>query len=137
MAKLPKELCPSEHEEQAALLQWWELAAPKEIKPLLFAIPNGGLRSKATAARLRAEGVRAGVPDLFLAVTTPGYAGLWLELKRGAGGKVSAAQKEMLELLRGQGYEALVCRGADEARAAIMKYLEEGLINLADGGRKQ
>ena len=34
---------------------------------LIFAIPNGGKRHIGTARKLKAEGVRSGVPDIFLA----------------------------------------------------------------------
>ena len=54
---------PTEHEEQAALIEWWGLYARwKSLPPsLLMAIPNGGYRSAITGARLKAEGVRVGI----------------------------------------------------------------------------
>ena len=54
-----------EHVEQAALFRWAEFARARLPElTLLHAIPNGGHRHKATAARLKAEGVKRGVPDL-------------------------------------------------------------------------
>jgi hypothetical protein len=60
---------------------------------MLFAIPNGGARHKAIAGKLRAEGVRAGVPDICLPVPRGEYHGLFIELKRPKGGHVSEEQE--------------------------------------------
>lgn len=79
-----------EHEHQKALVAWaWQTKIPPgpdveegaTLGAYLFAIPNGGGRSKAEAGRLKAEGVKAGVSDLFLPLQRQGCAGLWLELK--------------------------------------------------------
>jgi len=53
----------SEHEEQVALLDWASLMSNQwpELS-LLFAVPNAGKRTHATANWLRAEGMKAGVP---------------------------------------------------------------------------
>ena len=53
----------SEHEEQAAIFRWAEIMAKRAPElDLLFCIPNGGHRDIRVAARLKKEGVRAGVP---------------------------------------------------------------------------
>lgn len=108
----------SESLEQQAVVEW---ALWKGL-PLLH-IPNGGWRSAATAARLKAEGVRPGVPDLMLPVASGGYHGLWIEMKRRDGGRVSAKQREWLDLLNANGYRAVVCHGAGEAIAEMEAYL--------------
>ena len=60
---------PLEWREQEALFQWAALHTPQEPKlALLYAVPNGELRSKATAAKLQKMGVKAGVPDMCLPV---------------------------------------------------------------------
>lgn len=56
-----------------------------------FAIPNGGKRHVHTAIKLKAEGVRAGVPDLCFVL--PGGRAAFLELKAEKG-RLSDAQKE-------------------------------------------
>lgn len=58
-----KTVCADEHAEQVALCRWWAMYARRigVAESLLFAIPNGGRRDKTTGARLKAEGVRAGV----------------------------------------------------------------------------
>lgn len=113
----------SEHEEQVALMEWaaYQANAAPELG-LLFAIPNGGDRHPAVAAKLKAEGVKAGVPDLMLPVARGPYHGAFVELKVGRN-RPHAAQLEWIERLRRQGYYAVVCHGFDEARQAIEDYL--------------
>ena len=73
---------------------------------------------------LKATGATAGVPDLFLPVPTSQYHGLFIEMKRTKGGKVSPEQKEWLEYLNSAGYRAVVCKGFLEAKAVIESYLD-------------
>lgn len=122
-----KRRCPTEHSEQVALVEWWSMYARWKSLPasLLMAIPNGGARTAVTGARLKAEGVRAGVPDLFLAVPTKSAHGLWIEMKRQKGGVVSDEQKAAMAALEAQGYACTVCKGWQEARRAISDYLGE------------
>jgi hypothetical protein len=116
--------CPTEHEEQATLIEMCALFAPHHPElELLMATPNGGKRHPATAARLAAEGVRAGYPDLSLDVARGGYHGLKIEMKRLRGGTVRPEQKWWHERLRAEGYRVEVCRGCDAAWAAISDYL--------------
>ncbi len=115
-----------EHTEQVNLMQWWQLACRGFGIPeaLLFAIPNGGQRNIIVASKLKAEGVRAGVPDLFLAFPYRNYDGLFIEMKKTKGGRVSGKQKNMLEQLAEVGYKTVVCNGWLEAKAVIEEYLE-------------
>ncbi|UPG86835.1 VRR-NUC domain-containing protein [Luteibacter aegosomatis] len=125
---------PTEHEEQAALMEWAGINAVRapELR-LLFAIPNGAaLASKSTgpgrrfsrqAMKLRAEGLKSGVPDLCLPVARGKYHGLFIEMKRVKGGTLSPEQKEWLQRLADQGYCAVRCNGWWEARTAILQYL--------------
>jgi len=116
---------PSELEEQSQLVAWAQDAqqAHPELR-LLFAIPNGEHRHWTVAKRLKAQGVRAGVPDLFLPAPRSGWHGLFLELKRRDGGVVSDHQAGWHLGLTQQGYMVAVCRGATDARNALIKYLE-------------
>lgn len=115
----------SEHDIQVALFRWWELWTRQKphLRPLLFAIPNGGARNAVTGARLKAEGVRAGVPDLCLAVPIRPFSGLWLELKK-EGGRVSQAQEQMIAALNMAGYLAVIAYGFDGAKGIIEAYLD-------------
>lgn len=116
-----------EHNEQVALMHWWSYASKSHGIPehLLFAIPNGGDRNILVAAKLKAEGVRAGVPDLFLAVPRGRYHGLFVEMKKTKGGRIQANQKKMLEILEVYGYHSIVCHGFFEARKEIENYITE------------
>ena len=120
--------CPSEEEEQATLFNWARMQEGKypELK-LMFHIPNGGLRSKTEAARLKKQGVKAGVPDIFLPCARGKFHGLFIELKRLTGGQVSKQQKEWSYKLTMAGYAVFVCHGWQEASRVIMTYLEERL----------
>lgn len=116
-----------EHSEQVTLMRWWSLTHQSFgiSEQLLFAIPNGGLRNVITAKNMKAEGVRAGVPDLFLAVSRGDSHGLFIEMKRTKGGRVSDSQESMLGRLAEQGYEAIVCKGWVAAKEAIEAYLQK------------
>ena len=91
---------------------------------LLYAIPNGGKRSIKTARMLKATGVKAGVPDMCLPVPRYPYHGLYIELKRRKGGRVSEKQSEWLQDLRKEGYKTCVCYGSDETIQVIEDYLK-------------
>lgn len=110
--------------EQETLFTWarmQEVAHP-ELE-LMFHVPNGGKRSKAEAAHLKRQGVKAGVPDIFLPVPRGRYNGLWIELKSGRN-TATEKQKEWIERLRAQGYAAEVCVGWECAVMAIETYLD-------------
>lgn len=119
----------SEHQEQKALFEWVERVSNlwPELR-LMFAVPNGGARSKATAGRLKAEGVKAGVPDVILPIPRGGYGACYIELKVPAqngkkAGRESKAQKAMREALCEAGNYSVVCVGWDAASVALIKYL--------------
>lgn len=114
-----------EHAEQVNLMQWWSLQCRRFGIPeqLLFAIPNGGQRNIITAKRMKDEGVRAGIPDLFLAVPRGKFHGLFVEMKKTRGGVVSDAQKACMEMLSNNGYCVTVCHGFIDAQEAVKGYL--------------
>lgn len=112
----------SEHDLQTACVNWFRMQY-REYAHLLIAIPNGGQRDVRVARKLKAEGVVAGVPDLFLAVARGQSHGLWIEMKNGKVGRVSDAQQQQLLLLSHMGYEVAVCRTFDEFREKVQGYL--------------
>lgn len=65
-----------EHDLQVVICQYLEL---KKIP--YFAVPNGGQRNVRVAMKLKKEGVKAGVADLFLMIPNLKYAGLFIEVK--------------------------------------------------------
>jgi len=124
----------SEHHEQVALFDW--ARAQEGIRPelgLLYAIPNGqarpwstnkkGQRFSPVGQKLRAEGVQAGVPDVHLPVACGGYHGLWIEMKFGTN-KPTESQQDWIGRLRAAGHRVEVCYSFEEARAAILRYLD-------------
>ena len=118
---------PSEAQEQQALIQWWRLAHGKYGvgEHLLLHVANEGTGSAVRGRIQKRMGLRAGCPDLFLAVPCGEFSGLWLEMKRRDGGRVSPEQADFLLSLKTMGYAAEVCRGAEKAIQAIDKYLRQ------------
>ena len=115
---------PFEHDEQVALMEWWRLNCRHYgvDEKLLFAIPNGGRRNAVTGARLTAEGVQRGVPDLLLAVARLNCHGLFIEMKT-VKGKVSKYQAEMIDTLKSNGYAVYVGRSWKSVCNVIDNYL--------------
>ena len=122
----------TEHAHQAALFCWVAANLDKHHALKLFhAIPNGGLRTKAQAGKLKAEGVRPGVPDTFLPFASRGFHGLYIELKkpsmrptRGGKGGVSDEQSKFMQYVWENGYCVIVCYSWDEAAKYLCGYLE-------------
>ena len=108
---------PTEHEEQREVVRWFRQTWQGV---LIHAIPNGGARSKATAGRLKAEGVVSGVPDLFV----PAWR-LWVEMKRTKGGSLSPEQKDIIRQLESVGYWVIVGKGADDAKRQISAFFDQ------------
>lgn len=123
--KKPVPPIPTESEEQQAVMKWAEAASGRwpELR-LLYHVPNEGQRSMATGGRLRAEGLKSGVPDLCLPSAHGQYHGLYIEMKRTQGSKTTPEQKEWLAALEAEGYKTALCRGADAAIETIERYLD-------------
>lgn len=114
----------SEHRLQADCVTWFRLRYP-ELGKLLFAIPNGGMRSKATGAKLKEEGMLRGVPDLFFACPSPnkGWHGMFIEMKNGTAPRATKEQEELMEMYTRRGYYCRLCRSFDEFMDIMEKYL--------------
>jgi hypothetical protein len=140
---LNKSHVPLETYEQQSLITWVDTFHPVQGK-LLFAIPNGGSRHPAEAVRLKAEGVRPGVLDLFYMEARGNYHGLFIEMKRRKQSMsiVSGGQEGFIGRAKKQGYAVRVCWGAQQAKEALGWYWAlpefgrpvesdpEGLLNL-------
>lgn len=113
-----------EDTEQMGVIDWanWNTGRFPELK-LLFHIPNGGKRDAREAARFKAMGVKAGVPDLCLPVPMNGFAGLYIEMKYGKN-KPTDHQKEWIKALKEQGYKVTVCYSGVEATQELESYLQ-------------
>lgn len=112
-----KEYLPTEHEEQVAFVQWFR----RKYSPVrIFAIPNGGYRSRSTAAKLKSEGVMRGIPDLFI----PEW-NLWIEMKRVKGGRLSPEQRDWKRYLEELGNTVHVAFGCVDAMDFIDKFVSQ------------
>ncbi len=112
-----------EHDAQVALFE--RVARHIDLIPdlsMMFAIPNGGYRHKATAVKMKAEGVRAGVPDICLPVPNKRHHGLFIEMKSKVG-RASPDQKSWMQGLRDRGYLCAICRSEDDAWEVLIEYL--------------
>lgn len=114
------------HEEniQRALFAWLRIKHG-DVADQFIHVPNGGYRSKATAGRLKAAGVRRGVPDILGFVPRHNFVGIAIELKA-TGGRLTPQQAEWLDHLNSIGWLATVCVGLDKAQETIASYLREG-----------
>lgn len=114
---------PTEDEEQESLFRWAAFASAKYpfLKRLVH-IPNEGKRSTGYGAKLKRMGLMKGFPDIFLPFMSGSKGGLFIELKRSKGGRVTPEQEEWIASLNEAGYTAVVCLGWDEARKAICDY---------------
>ena len=110
----------SEHKEQCALIKWCDMKGKPYSK--IYANANGGKRNIVVAKKLKSEGVRPGVPDLFLPVAKRGFHGLYIELKTKRG-KATQQQVDRIAELNEDGYCAVICYGWDAARDQIENYL--------------
>lgn len=112
-----------EHDEQVLFFK--TLAKNVDAFPALkwiHAIPNGGHRHKATAGKLKAEGVTPGVADIFVPIPAKGKHGMYIEMKAGKN-KLTPAQSEFGEFVQSRGYSFYTAYSAAEAWAALSIYL--------------
>lgn len=108
---------------QRSCVQWFRIQYP-ELSLLLFAVPNGGGRSKIEAAIMKGEGVVSGVADLLLLVPNVSYHGLCIEMKtESKTSKQSPNQKTWAAAVKDNGYEYRVARSLDEFRDIVNTYL--------------
>jgi hypothetical protein len=105
-------------------MTWLQIRHP-DVWPSAYAIPNGGHRHVAVAARMKDEGVKPGVPDLCIAIPRGSRHGLYLELKATGttASAVSKEQREWIARLRTAGYAAEVAHGFEQATQIIEEYL--------------
>lgn len=112
----------SEHQLQARLFALCAEHPECPALAYLYAIPNGGHRHPIIGAMLKAEGVKAGILDLFLPVARGGYFGMYIEMKR-PGGIISEAQRAWIEIFIRQGYLVEVHYAAESALDSLLAYL--------------
>lgn len=126
----PKPKCPTEDADQVALAAWLDFR-----RVLWCHVPNGGHRHVAVAKKLKASGVKPGVPDCIIFTPPkklrpaaeregfwhpqPFYVGCALELKKTHGGKLSECQRRWLEDLSETGWLCIIAHGFLDAVAQL------------------
>lgn len=132
----PPKLGPTEEDDQIALMELLigpaRKGQPRQLGDgmtakypelmLIYAVPNGGHRHAAVAAKLKAAGVLASVPDIHLPVQRGPFLTLYVELKR-PGNYPTPAQRFMHDQLAQAGHAVFVCYGVEEAAQVILGYL--------------
>lgn len=136
----PEQLAKSDTEaaHQTALFCWASLHRFKypELE-WMHHIPNGGSRggdarsAGIAGARLKAQGVKAGVADVFLPVRRGAYSGLYIEFKKpalrpkkpGTKGGCSDEQLAFRDFVTVQGFGWVVCYTWEDAVGVIERYL--------------
>lgn len=92
----------------------------------VYHVPNGGARNKVVAAKLKAQGARAGIVDIFCDRANGGYFGLRIELKaeRPHNAPLSDTQLARMKLMQERGYYVALCLGAEEAISVLKEYAQ-------------
>ena len=113
------------HEEsslQRSCVLYFKYKHP-DIEKMLFAVPNGGARSRREAAIMKGEGVTAGVADCILLVPRGAYASLCLEFKTETG-RQSDSQKTWQKEAEANGNKYVVIRSFDQFETEVESYLK-------------
>ena len=110
-----------EHRLQVSCVRLFRMNHP-HLSSLLIAVPNGGRRDAVTGAKLKAEGVVAGVSDLLLLVARGGFHGLCIEMKTPKG-RQQDTQREWQKAVEAQGFRYALCRSVDEFISETDNYL--------------
>ena len=136
LAKVRRKPAKNEHCLQSAIVKWCNGIGTGIVRDRFAAIPNGGTRGATekdrmiAGARMKAEGVRPGMPDMVFWSGYPWNDGtskvspriVWLEVKNGTSGKVSESQEIVHKSLRENGHEIAVVRDLAEAVQAITNF---------------
>lgn len=110
------------------MLAWFvdRFGERRALSDYLYAIPNGGRRTKIEAARLKRMGVKAGVHDLHLPVPMVHAGelvpGLWVEMKS-SDGTLSKEQRAWRDRMIEQGFLFMMCRSWKSAAETLSSYL--------------
>jgi hypothetical protein len=114
-----------EHQEQVKIFDWArDHEAQYPDLRWLFAVPNWiGVHTAKQGARLKAEGRKAGVLDMWMPVRRGIWPGLAIELKV-KGNRPNADQQEWIKHLIREGWRVLVAYSADEVIRELEYYLQ-------------
>ena len=124
--KLPNTRKPpsnEEHQIQCACVRWFAYQHP-QLNGRLFAVPNGGKRSRKTASEMKAEGVVSGVSDLVLLKSNRDYGALLIEMKTPKGSQTDTQKKWQQTITANGEYKYVVCRSLDDFMREVNDYLK-------------
>lgn len=108
----------SEDDIQIEVARWLDHRLPKDWR--WYHPPNGGWRKKSTAGRLKAMGVKAGIPDCV--ILRPNGSPIYIELKS-FGGVLSPAQKDFRDWCNATRQTYIVARSVGEVEVALKDFL--------------
>jgi hypothetical protein len=111
---------PPERVEQRNFVKWIKQKYTLDVQFIEIAhIPNGGYRNKMEAAALKADGVNAGAPDLFIPISDGKT--VWIEMKRIEDYSISKSQKKWKNILTLLSHYYILAEGCEDA----IKQVEE------------
>jgi len=125
LASVKRRPAKSEHCLQRAIVRWCRGIGAGIVRERFAAIPNGGTRGATpkdrmiAGAMLKAEGVRAGMPDLIF---WKPFRVLWIEVKLGTSGRISPAQSAVHRSLTDNGHYLIIARDLGQAIKAITEF---------------
>ncbi len=117
-----------ERDEQKALVRW--MSYHPVIREFFCKNNNEGKRTPLQTHRLKLEGLRPHVSDIFIYYPNEKYHGLWLEVKRNKKYTTSErktptwiGQEAFQEAVRSVGFAAHFCYGWEDGKGVIERYL--------------
>lgn len=131
----------SETKIQHICVEWFRQTFPT-VANLLFAIPNGGTRSKKSASMRKYEGAVAGVSDLILLFPSGGKSALCIEMKKPkqkgrSAGTQSTEQKKWQALVTTYGGVYGICHRLCEFIRLVCSYLKANPAPYIEQALKQ
>jgi hypothetical protein len=120
---MEKTVLPESESRIQTLMYVWFQNSYRQYGKLFIKVTNEGKRTAREGMRLKGEGLRPGVPDIFIALPRGPYAGLWIEVKR-PGEAPRANQVQMIETLTAQGYRVEVVTSLATFQELINEYLK-------------
>lgn len=119
-------MTPTEHQIQSAFFDYVEIKRNSDWRWWnVFSVPNGAHMSKATAGKMKAEGMTSGVADVLCLYPAHGHCGLCLEFKRGKETQ-SDNQKRFENYVHTAGYMYQVVRDAEMAIKLVERWFSKG-----------
>lgn len=116
--QINNKFAPPEHDEQVALVNWL-----RKKGALFHSIPNSGATSKRRISYMVAEGLVAGVPDLYILDDPSGPIAIEMKRSNGKLSDIKPEQRKFLCALARSGWRVVVCYGS---RAAVWWLKEIG-----------